>query len=840
MKLQNAIKKVAALSTGAAMLGASVLGAVAYDLSNYPEPFVKNGQFNGVLVVGEKAATSDVIGVTDIAMSLQASAVVEETVAVEGQTTQTVVEGGAEVAAGGDGVLLGQQMSALKPSFTEDDLDLLKPTVMEDNDGNTYDVEYKVTTPNAAITFGSDIYDLTSPEFYVDFTGGETWDFEIKIPEGVNVDDMRGESIEILGEEYTFGEGDEVNQSAKLVTLYKAGVDKTFNQEDGEVTVQVGDREVRVEILGGLSDDRTAVISINGESQTVEEGRSYTLGGERVYVKDVQLLNIPTPHAAVRLFLGAEKIILEDGKSVKMGADEETVDGTTVHFSTSGSLTTAIKVTYEPNAHDPEVEGVLMGESYVDPVFHGLKWDFTSMTPALDSDAREEIELYPSSTDKLSLKFTSYAGDDYNLVVFRAADSQTELRYGSRAAEKYLVENNWDGDASGAVDSLALAEDNRFILVTPGNPSGEYARVLEIVNIDNTSSPKLVTVRDVATGNERDVTLSDTADETATLGFDGDVTLSETGFEAGTFSYDGYDYGFVLIEPSDSANVSEAMVVLTNPDYSAVMAAGDYLVSKQGAKIIFPTGTYNLDATTTNDDPIFQLEEDTDYTEATPATGIAGTWTFAVNYDNTRTGNEIRVSSVTVPNANTKQDQAEDSDVVEYMSQYGTYVKYDTADSGYDVKIYFYGKDTTQYHVFLAPVSAGTTTTGGEGSVVTEKVQRINVGAAKLDSEVQDLVGQENMIVVGGPCANSVAAELMGNPEQCTAGFEEGKAMIKAFDHDSGAVSILVAGYSAQDTRLASQVLANYEDYRDQLKGSEVIVEGTSINNVVISAPAQE
>ena len=854
MKLQNAIKKVAALSTGAAMLGASVLGAVAYDLSNYPEPFIKNGQFNGVLVVGSSAKPSDILGVTDIAMSLQASAVVQETVNLPGQTTQTVVEGGAKVAAGGNGLLLGDAMNSLKPSFTGDDLDLLKPTTVEDVDGTQYDVEYQVDTPGASITFGRGINDLTEPKFYVDFTGGQSWDFVVRFPEGVDVDKLKGQTIKILGEDYTFGEGSEVNQSStpEIVTLYRAGVDKTFSQDDGEVTVQVGNKEVKVEVVGGLSNDRTAVIKVNGESKTVEEGRSYTIGGERVYVKDVMLLDIPTPHAAVRLFLGAEKIELKDGNAVKVkvGSNEDTIQGTSVSFTASGGKTSEIKITYTPNQHDPAVDGVLMGDSYVDPVFHGLKWDFTSMSPAVDSDMREKVHLYPDGEDRLKLKFTSYAGDDYDLVLFRAADSTTQMRYASGAEKRYVVDKNWDlnnadndtNPTTGTYEAYDLVKYNRFVVrptVNTGN-AGAYTRVLEITNIDSASSPAVVTVKDVATGTTRDVTLSQTAAESATGDLNGDGDTLDS-FPAGTFLYDGYTYGFVLL-PAASTPLTSDSVLVTDATFNPTPTYGpvaSYLVTKQGAEIDLPVGSYDL--ATAGSEPTVDLVEDTPWSEATPAGGVAGTWNFKVTYTSGQTGKDLRVATITAP-AGTASDSADNSQVTEYISKYGTYVKHDTSDTAYDAEVYYYGKDTTQYDVFLAPASAGTTTSGGEGSVTTEKVQKINVGAAKLDTEVQDLVGKENMIVVGGPCVNSVAAELMGNPAECAAGFEEGKAIIKAFDGENGAVSILVAGYSGQDTRLASQVLAQYDDpaIRSKLTGSEVVVQGTSISNVVISAPAQE
>ena len=64
------------------------------------------------------------------------------------------------------------------------------------------------------------------------------------------------------------------------------------------------------------------------------------------------------------------------------------------------------------------------------------------------------------------------------------------------------------------------------------------------------------------------------------------------------------------------------------------------------------------------------------------------------------------------------------------------------------------------------------------------------------------------MIAVGGPCANAATAVLMGSPEDCLAGFEAGKGMIKLVEN-GGNVAMIVAGYSATDTRAATSIVAN-------------------------------
>jgi hypothetical protein len=154
----------------------------------------------------------------------------------------------------------------------------------------------------------------------------------------------------------------------------------------------------------------------------------------------------------------------------------------------------------------------------------------------------------------------------------------------------------------------------------------------------------------------------------------------------------------------------------------------------------------------------------------------------------------------------------------------------DTDNRNY-VKI-VYPEEAVYGNVFISPVGAEIASTMG-GAVTTTVVQKIQVGAAKLASEVAN-INNVNAIVVGGPCANAAASTLMGNPEQCWAAIPENKAIIKLYE--SGAnVALLVAGRSALDTRRAARVLANFDDY--DLSGMEVEVTGTSLTDISVSAP---
>lgn len=82
---------------------------------------------------------------------------------------------------------------------------------------------------------------------------------------------------------------------------------------------------------------------------------------------------------------------------------------------------------------------------------------------------------------------------------------------------------------------------------------------------------------------------------------------------------------------------------------------------------------------------------------------------------------------------------------------------------------------------------------------------------AVLASEIDDIT-KENLIVVGGPCANSVAAALLNFPIDCFASIPPNTALVKLFTFSQGN-SLLVAGSSAIDTRRASRVVANYHEH---------------------------
>ncbi|PIN78819.1 hypothetical protein COV16_05490, partial [Candidatus Woesearchaeota archaeon CG10_big_fil_rev_8_21_14_0_10_34_8] len=119
-------------------------------------------------------------------------------------------------------------------------------------------------------------------------------------------------------------------------------------------------------------------------------------------------------------------------------------------------------------------------------------------------------------------------------------------------------------------------------------------------------------------------------------------------------------------------------------------------------------------------------------------------------------------------------------------------------------------------------------------TTTTSTVIPISVSAVKLDTEVSS-VTSKNIVAVGGPCANSVVAELMGNPSDCAGamGIESGQALIKMYENGDY-VALVVAGQDAMDTRLAAQILSNWEDY--DLSGDEMIATTVSESSLSVES----
>ena len=852
MRLNHAIKKIAAVGTGAMLLGMSAAAAV--DLSDYPRPFIEQGEFSGSFVVGANAIGIDTVGMTEIAMSLQAAATVP--IHEDGEVGEVVLEDSFRVASGSTNLLFGRSLD-IKSTLTEDDLDMLRDVTFTDEDGTSYDAQFRVNMPvDSPITFSNAELDRDEdPNFYVDFSAAtSTWSFDMTFPDGVNFDDFKGERIHILGEEYVFGQGEDIAHEDGLLTLYKSGVERVIEAGSPQ-TLTVDGESVTINVLGANAnvDPATATILIGNDQRTVREGRFYTIGGVRVFIDDIFIINIPEERAQVRVFLGADKLILEDEQEVRrtVGSTDERIRGTNVEFTgdyASEEDVTRVRVSFTPNEHRSDFSEVVnrdkaalaLGEEYVDPVFGQIKFAFTDVVPGMTSAAKEHMSLR-SSGDRMRLTVSNYNGVEYDLTVLRTQnrnqastdpfDWAYDYYHTSERPERiYVFEANGDDVAFGFTDDYTvLLEDNRFIVREDGQ--SEFTRFMELTDIDQDDDVSKIRLLDLGTGNDREWQTR----SGETFAWDGTDTFEPdaTGdYQYGVYSYDGVDYGFLV---NSQAATPYVVLVEEDGDDRVGFAVDNKFVTRRGAVLWFEEVA---------GEPELWLQEDSDFNADTPRNFEHGVVTVAFDWD----GDDLTTNGAgylvydgsdyvasTVGTHWSDQVRLESNDDVQHaITVYGTTIAEDTDRGNVDI---FYPRERVYYNVFVGPAAAGTGVGGGEGTIVGEAINPIAVGAAILDTEAAGLVGTSNLIVVGGPCANDVAMELMGNPADCVAGFTLGEGRIKLFENPDGTVSLLVAGYSGADTRLAARVLASYAQHEGRLVGDEVVVTGTTIANVDISAP---
>jgi len=111
----------------------------------------------------------------------------------------------------------------------------------------------------------------------------------------------------------------------------------------------------------------------------------------------------------------------------------------------------------------------------------------------------------------------------------------------------------------------------------------------------------------------------------------------------------------------------------------------------------------------------------------------------------------------------------------------------------------------------------------------------MQVGVSKLDTEVTSITAQ-NAIIVGGPCVNTAAAAALGlSYPACgvSSTIPENQAIIQLVTHTNGKVALVVAGWTADDTRRASRVVAQPDKYA--LTGTSVTVSGTSMTDISVA-----
>jgi len=83
----------------------------------------------------------------------------------------------------------------------------------------------------------------------------------------------------------------------------------------------------------------------------------------------------------------------------------------------------------------------------------------------------------------------------------------------------------------------------------------------------------------------------------------------------------------------------------------------------------------------------------------------------------------------------------------------------------------------------------------------------IEIGTSTIDSEIKNIT-RHDAIIIGSPCDNTAAFQLLGRPDPCYSGLGGSVGYIKVYEH-GGKTQLLITGLTEQDRNEAAKFLAD-------------------------------
>ncbi|MBW3019050.1 hypothetical protein KY329_02610 [Candidatus Woesearchaeota archaeon] len=892
MKAVQTVKKMVALGMGLTMVGATVFGASALKLSDWPAPFVVDGTpaSNLAVVVGDAAAGGDVVGATDIIQGLQNKAV--KKMAGVGGGTQKVVSGDAvEIGSTSDLLEINEAMGNVRETLTEVDLDMLKGGQIVTDKGATEYNQYlrfiSAQTGAGRVRFDQDERDRVGHFLYwqsnqANNTGALLFQWELEFEEGLESDyvlpagatigqlpDLEDEDVTILGQPFVIVDAQVFNTSVVAAGLcgspdltidFIGGAISAVLGENDKETYVVDGKEYEVEVLvisetanGG---EGSVKFRINGEitDELTDGGTDVLADGTQIGIRDILATGKDIQKSIVQFYIGAYKVEFKDLNATggtftqaQVEVNEETIEDSWTDldgcFSANLRTFTLNYIQYNLTAD------AVLGDMFVVPgsgVRENLDEPEGMLTPSWD--IRYEglmdtgvtlVRIDSAGNDEYDLEFTNQEGIFFDVPL--ASNEAATYKYGDDDDDLWF----WEGNAT----QFIVSRQDFFVVsdcrAAPYNDIAGltddtcFTHVLRYDNIDPTNNR--LTFTDLGTGT-REISYS-AATGIGRLVIGGvtyQVRVNAANNLAIDMNGDGRYSGYFN---STARNITgkaligiqgEGLIDLGWQNHSAAGLAVPINVSGVAA-FDQNTGVINWTAQTGALITTYLITLQKEFDES------AGDEVLGINISGA-IANRIHILqqspyldgffAATTSYWSTMLDLEENEDLQQGLSGYGVFAElYDPAsnDQAEDLTIE-YPLTERGARVF---VTGGVVQVSEVGTGIGEVLQPIQIGAAKLASEIADIT-QWNAVVVGGPCANPIAAELLGNPEPCWESVPENKAIVKLFEHANGNVAVLVNGRTALNTRMASRALATGEVAK--VDGMEAQVTGTSLNDITVAA----
>lgn len=747
-----------------------------YDLADYPNMFITDGYFDGLLVVGRDANALNTIAVTNIALGLQQAAVTRTMVCSENSTMLYLVDDGYKIEASGVDFNVNDAIPDIL-AVPLDDGDL--PTLLTDgqydeSEGNTdNDAVYtqELELLSGSLVYDEDDDDAPAADFYLYFEKSlDIYNYSIEFPyEDVQWDtssgaeDFLATKLEMQGEYYT------------IIDAGFAANDKLLNLTlmSGNTVLWIAEGETLVKTIDAVEHEITLIDVVNasecefevdGSPVSVAELETETVEGLTIGVTRALDVNSQGDDDICRLYVGASIYVFHNGSDITIDGSDISGSEATIYSSVSAGTGhwTGLSITYEP---DDDIY-LAEGDEFIDPILGNFKYVYANHVAVY-----EDILLNTTGNEG-RLSFSNYEGD--NVIVPFITDSSGNI---STGYDPNLTLNPdqgfyFEGDICNGSGDLLNCEGAQFLVVS----AGDVARVLEISNIDEGNDE--ISFDDLTVGasyDNKDYTNSG-ADLITLAGGIGDITLA-------VYENGGY-VGFTDIDNGDILTENEAIIDIIGPQGNR-----DNISFKENNEDLNMAGiftSYYYNGT--------NLVIDVPY-------NFTGSLYPYVDFDDT-----IRDHM--------------------YHTDRGSVIRHNEIPTYLLIQ---HPEETLYAEIYVAPSDSAVSILV-DGCNVSETVNPIPATVNKFDTEISDPFAQ-NLISVGDACYNSITDTLLGQPEVCHDGLEEGQAKIVLFGNDT--YQLAIYGGTDIDTQKASMVLQNYEDYN--LAGTTMYVNTVSASSLIVS-----
>jgi hypothetical protein len=462
------IRKVLAGSMAAIAAGATVAFGAFAQTSNLGD-FVDTSGTRPVppwVVLGAGQGNpeyaQDVVGAADVAAGMAGYVTVPRSVG--GAAEISVSSGGVDLSTANQKIYGGDSINVSKDTLTSEDLPVvLKSSTFEDDDGTEFDYDQYLVMGGSSVALSTSGDDLDIPQVVIQVGVDETepaYTARVVFNDDLNFSDsdVDGNDLEIFGMSYTVS----ADSDTDTLVLF-GGANKQSMSEGETVTIEVGGISYTVSIIG-VSDENTVVVKVNDISRTIDEGQSRTIDDLEVFVDEVFFLQKEAQVSSATLTFGAAKIILDDGNEVKVGDDEDEVDGTMVTFTQGTEGTSVIEV--DIAAQDDDEDHVIADLPFTDPVFGTFKLAFGGQSPTVDE--MDVFEFKEESDDLLVVKFSDS----------RLNEQTVEWAFDTNGATAGgLVLADEDEDAIVVLEGANVTEDDYFVI-----NQDDFSRMFEVTN----------------------------------------------------------------------------------------------------------------------------------------------------------------------------------------------------------------------------------------------------------------------------------------------------------------------------------------------------------------------